>query len=272
MISTDVFSILIPDHSLLELAISLMLCVFLGFYSYWRQILDLKGATASFIVGLVIAIFANIYWLITLIGFLMVTYFVTKLDFSYKKVHGVAQGRFGERSIINVIANGSIPMVIVIFRFQLGYPLTGLLFITSISVAASDSFANEIGVLSNKTYLITNLHKRVRPGTDGGISKLGQAAALIGAFIPALLGWILISEFNNNLIQVTDLEQMPMTATTLLLPIIMGFIGCQIDSLLGATLQRRKLISNDDVNFLSVLISIFILLVIVLLEPIKILM
>ena len=268
MTSIDVFSILIPDHSLLELSISVVLCVILGLYSFWRKILDLKGAAASLIVGLVIAIFANIYWLITLIGFLMVTYFVTKLDFNYKKIHGVAQGRFGERSIINVISNGSIPAVIVLFRFQLGYPLAGLLFIASISVAASDSFANEIGVLSNKTYLITNLHKRVRPGVDGGVSRLGQVAALVGAFIPSLLGWLLISEYNNNLIPVTTMEQMPMTTLTLILPIIIGFVGCQIDSILGATLQNRKIISNDNVNFLSVLISVLILMVIILVVPI----
>jgi uncharacterized protein (TIGR00297 family) len=252
----DVFSQLLPDHSLLEFSISLLICISLAIFAYWRKILDAGGSVASFIVGIVIAIFGNIYWLITLIGFLIVTFIVTKIKFNYKQSKGVAQGKHGERNAKNVFANGLIPVIIPVFRYWLGDPLAGFLFIIAISEAASDSFANEIGVLSNRAYLITNLKKRVRPGTDGGVSVLGEMAGLVGAFIPALLGWILISEFNHNLITVTNSPQMPMTVATLLVPMLIGFLGCHIDSILGATLQRRKLISNDTVNFLSVIICV----------------
>ena len=264
----DTISIIVPDHTVLELLLSLTLCMILGLFAYWRGILDASGATASFMIGLIIAVFANIYWLITLICFLIFTYIVTKIDFSYKILHGVAQGRYGERSAVNVLANGSIPALIAVFRFQLGYPLAGILFVCSISAAASDSFANEIGVLSDKAYLITDLNKRVRPGTDGGVSRLGQTAAIAGAFIPAMFGWLLVSEFNNNLIPVTQLSQMPMTAFTLLLPLIFGFVGCQIDSVLGATLQRRKILTNDGVNFFSILITVLMAFMIILVIPI----
>ena len=258
---------LIPEHTIIELIISLFICIALGFFAYWRKILDFPGAVGSFIVGLVIAIFTNIYWLITLIAFLVITYGVTKINFSYKKAHGVAQGKHGERGLINVAANGSILAVIAVFRFQLGFPFAGLLFITGISAAASDSFANEIGVLSKKTYLITNLRKRVLPGTDGGVSVLGTFASVFGAIIPAIIGWILISEFNLNLYPITHQQQLPMIGYTLLLPIIMGIIGCQIDSVLGATFQRKKVINNDQVNFFSILFTILITAVIILLIP-----
>ncbi|WP_455391785.1 DUF92 domain-containing protein [[Eubacterium] cellulosolvens] len=252
------FTQLIPDHSLPEFSISIVICISLAIFAYWRGILDASGSAASFIVGIVIAIFGNIYWLITLICFLIVTFMVTKFNFNYKRSQGVAQGKHGERNAKNVFANGLIPAIIPVFRYWLGDPLAGFLFIVAISEAASDSFANEIGVLSNRTYLITNLKKRVRPGIDGGVSVLGECAGLVGAFIPALLGWILMSEFNHNLISVTNSPQMPMTTVTLLIPLLIGFLGCHIDSILGATLQRRKLISNDAVNFLSVSISVII--------------
>lgn len=242
----------------MEFSISLSICILLAIFAYWRKILDASGSAASFIVGIVIAIFGNIYWLITLIGFLIVTFTVTKLDFNYKQSKGVAQGKHGERNAKNVFANGLIPAVIPVFRYWLGDPVTGFLFVIAISEAASDSFANEIGVLSNKTYLITNLKTRVRPGTHGGVSILGEVSGLIGAFIPAFLGWVLISEFNHNLITVSNSPQMPMNAATLLLPMLIGFLGCHIDSVLGATLQRKKLISNDTVNFLSVLSCVLI--------------
>jgi uncharacterized protein (TIGR00297 family) len=263
----DIFSVLIPEHNSLELIVSFILCLALGVFSYLREILDARGALASFAVGLTIAVFANIYWLITLICFLIVTYGVTRFKYTYKQAHGVAQGKHGERRLMNVLANGSILAFIAVFRFQLGYPIAGLLFICGICVAASDSFANEIGVLSEKAYLITNLKKRVRAGTHGGVSRLGQTAGFIGAIIPAVIGWLLISEFNINILHITTQGQMPFTIYTLALPIIIGFFGCQIDSFLGATFQRQKVINNDQVNFLSILISILIALVIILLLP-----
>ena len=249
---------LIPEHSTLEISISVTLCLLLSVFACWRKILDISGSIASFIIGIVIAIFGNIYWLITLICFLLVTFIVTRLHFKYKQEHGVAQGKHGERNAKNVFANGLLPALIPILRYWLGDPVAGVLFIVCISEAASDSFANEIGVLSNRAYLITNLKKRVRPGTDGGVSVLGEFAGFAGALVPSVLGWILISKFNNNLISITDIEPMPMTAITLIIPLLIGFLGCQIDSVLGATLQRRKLISNDAVNFLSVFISFII--------------
>ena len=50
--------------------------------------------------------------------------------------------------------------------------------------------------------------------------------------------------------------------------VIIGFIGCQFDSILGATLQQKKIISNDDVNFISISLSILIALSILFLIPI----
>jgi uncharacterized protein (TIGR00297 family) len=254
----EAFFQLVPDHSVLELSISVSLCIILALFAYWRRILDAGGSVASFIIGIVIAVFGNIYWLLTLIAFLIVTFMVTKLDFGYKQSHGVAQGKHGERNAKNVFSNGLIPALIPIFSPWLGETVAGLLFIIAISEAASDSFANEIGVLSDKTYLITNLKKRVRPGTDGGVSILGEFAGLAGAFIPALLGWILISNYTNSYLGITHVPQMQMSLTTLMIPFALGFLGCHIDSILGATLQKRKLISNDNVNFLSVLITVLI--------------
>ncbi len=268
MSQLEIISILIPDHSMFELLFSLLICISLGVFAYWRNILNSKGSAAAFVIGLIIAVFANIYWLISLIFFLMVIFAVTKLDYNYKQLHGVAEGIQGERGLRNVLANGSIPALIAVFSPILGLPMAGALFICSITIAASDSFANEIGVLSKDAYLITDLSHKVRPGTDGGVSSLGQGAAVLGAFIPSMIGWVLISEFNNNLITVTTAEQMPMNAYTLFLPVIIGFIGCQIDSVLGATMQRNRLISNDDVNFISISLSILIAMVILFLIPI----
>ncbi len=43
----------------------------------------------------------------------------------------------------------------------------------------------------------------------------------------------------------------PAAPTYLLIPMAIGFLGCQIDSVLGATLERRGLMSKKTVNLVS---------------------
>jgi uncharacterized protein (TIGR00297 family) len=187
----------------------------------------------------------------------MTTFAVTRYNYHYKKERGLAEGKTGERGARNVVANGLVPSVIALFATTFGMGMAGLLFITSLSVAAADSFASEIGVISDRTVLITRPSKRVRPGRQGGISARGQGAALLGAAIPAVLGWFLISDFALSIPVAGALlspyyHQMPMTPLTLLVPLLVGFLGCQIDSILGATLQARGKITNDEVNYISI--------------------
>src|SRR2546425_229514 len=44
---------------------------------------------------------------------------------------------------------------------------------------------------------------------------------------------------------------MPSAPVYVLIPIAIGFLGCQLDSVLGATLERRGLVSKKTVNLVS---------------------
>ena len=128
---------------------------------------------------------------------------------------------------------------------------------TKIQTALADSFASELGVSAKMTYLITKLSKRVRPGTEGGVSWRGQGAALLGAAIPSVLGWLLISDLPLSIPYIGEglsgtFHEMQLTPFTLLIPLVVGFVGCQLDSILGATLQTRGRITNDEVNYISI--------------------
>jgi uncharacterized protein (TIGR00297 family) len=115
-------------------------------------------------------------------------------------------------------------------------------FVSVLAVAGADTLASEIGVLSSKTYLITN-GERVRPGTNGGVSVLGQACALLAALYTGLFGWLVL----GTLAPAT----MPMGALSVIIPVVVGFAGCQIDSVLGATLENRGIIGKRRVNLIS---------------------
>jgi uncharacterized protein (TIGR00297 family) len=225
------------------------------------KILDAGGSILAMVVGLLISLFTDLSWLMVLLLFLVTTFWVTRYNYQLKKGRGLAEGRTGERGARNVLANGLVPTVIAVFASVFGMAIAGLLFITSLAVAASDSFASEIGVLSDRTYLITKPHKRVRPGAQGGVSWKGQGAALLGAAIPAVLGWVLISDLALQIPVLGNwlaprFHEMPFTPVMLIIPLVVGFLGCQLDSLLGATLQSRGRITNDEVNYISIYMGV----------------
>lgn len=122
--------------------------------------------------------------------------------------------------------------------------------VASIATATADTWATELGNKGkSKTYLVTNFNK-VSAGTDGGISLRGSLAALTGATLIAGIFWISYIEIS---------------ITIFLMITIAGFLGCFIDSYLGAKLQGSSIkipflsnnesgnitVSNNIVNWLS---------------------
>ncbi len=77
----------------------------------------------------------------------------------------------------------------------------------------------------------------VAAGTDGGITLYGSIAGLIAGSAITAVGAV------GRMIP----------ASQLWIPLGTGFAGMLIDSLLGATLQRRGALSNQAVNLLSTL-------------------
>jgi len=230
----------------LEIALTAALCLAISLVAYYQKFLTAGGSTAAFFVVLIIGVFGGFYWLLLLFIFTLTSFIATKYKFALKEALGAQEGVKGERSAKNVLANGSIPAILA-FVGYLDHPLfprsfSGIVFISAISVAASDTIASEIGILSSKTYLISNF-KKVKPGTEGGISLLGESAAFIAAVYTSLLGYVVL--YYSNTLPVID-------TMIILIPISCGFLGCHIDSILGATLERKKYISKHHTNVISI--------------------
>ena len=233
-----------PMIDLESLAIVFLLCIVLAILSYQFGLLTASGAVSSFAVGMIIGGLGSIGWLVTLIVFTFMGFFVTKFRFQLKEKRGLQEGKKGERTYRNVLANGLIPTIVAVLAFTLGEQdaeLAGLAFISAISVAASDTAASELGVLSPKAYLITT-GRRVPPGTDGGVSALGTASCILAAAVASLTGWIII--FPHNILD-----------PLLLIPVTMGVTGCMIDSVIGATLERRGYVTKLGNNMISMAIG-----------------
>lgn len=236
----------------------LALCTLLGWLAYRQKVLDKLGSVLAFMMGAVIGIFGGVLWLTLLIFFLLTSFAATRYKYTLKKERGVQEGKIGERHFSNVLANGFAPMFIAFISFE-GFNIIGekwmaeVAFVATISVAASDTLASELGVFSDRTYLITKLKKKVKPGTHGGVSLLGQEWAFIAAAYTAIFGWIVLFfiphvflNSNGNLFIYDTNTAYPLGLV--LIPLVIGFAGCQFDSVLGATLERKGLISNNTVN------------------------
>src|SRR5881409_1107829 len=227
--------------------VSTVLTGALSALAYRRDVLTWDGSLAAFVVGMVIGIFVDVTWLFLLLFFLLSSFLATRYRFALKEALGVQEGVRVERKSTNVLANGFAPMAVAAISLTMpaGFPkiLSGIIFLS----ARADTLASEIGVLSRRTVLITN-GQPVPPGTDGGVSPLGQLCAIGAAVYTSIVGWFVLS----NLARMWNLvPTMPSSPVYVLIPIAIGFLGCQLDSVLGATLERRGLVSKKTVNLVS---------------------
>lgn len=231
--------------------ISTLLCGALSTLAYRRKVLTWDGSVAAFVVGMVIGIFGDVTWLFLLLFFLLSSFLATRYRFALKEAMGVQEGERGERKSANVLANGIAPMATaaasLVMRAEFPKVVSGIIFLSALSVAGADTLASEIGVLSRRTVLITNL-RPVPPGTNGGISPLGQLCAFGAALYTSLVGWFVLSYLAKSY-HLT--QTMPTSSSYLLIPLGIGFLGCQIDSVIGATLERRGLVNKKTVNLVS---------------------
>jgi len=206
--------------------------------SYGLRFLTAAGAAVSFAVGVIVGAFGGIEWFVLLILFVGAGFAATRAGFSKKKERGLQEGVHGERTHRNILGVSIAPCVMAVVAFVAGDDqrlLTSIGFIASISVAAADTLASEIGVRDRNVWLCTTFRK-VPPGTDGGVSVLGFVVASAGAIVTSVLGWLILYRGLDPL---------------LLIPFAAGLAGCYIDSLFGATIESRGWISKYTNNALT---------------------
>ncbi|MEA3557934.1 MAG: DUF92 domain-containing protein [Candidatus Thermoplasmatota archaeon] len=253
---SDILASVLPGYgNLIFVAISAVLCILLGLFAYSRKVLDLRASFLAMVIGFLIIGFSDFFWFILLLAFLAISYLVTLWKYGTKNLSGNSEGMNGERGVKNVVANGIIPFVIVLLSGpleELSEGLAGFLFIVSISIATSDTFASEIGVIARNPRMITDPKRIVEPGVDGGVSLLGNIAAFLGALLISTIGYFLITD------RLTTLGPHGLDASVLVIvmAVFIGWSGCQLDSLLGATLQKRGILTNNTVNFVTILIGV----------------
>jgi uncharacterized protein (TIGR00297 family) len=214
---------------------------FLGYLSFRVRIADISAMLSATLMGVVIIISSDINWFFILLAFFLLGSMFTRYKYNFKLTHGTAEGKHGTRGYKNVFSNSLAALVLAIAYgvFPSHAQVLMAAYLGSLATACGDTLASEIGqTFKGEPRMITSL-KKAKRGTDGAVSWLGEGAALFGSLAIAVLAYFLIQQDLILLLVVT----------------VGGFIGTNIDSALGATLQQKGYLSNNGVNLFATILG-----------------
>jgi uncharacterized protein (TIGR00297 family) len=200
--------------------------------------------------GSVVVVVGGFAFLALLVLFVVASVLATRYGFEEKERRKVQEGTHGERGVSNVVAHIVVPTGLVLTAWLspsvLPVRSAATLYTAALAFGAADTFASEFGVLAGAARSILTL-RPVPAGTNGGVSALGEAWAFVGSVSTAGIGTALFYLFRT-----------PTLAPVLILGVAAaaGFIGCQLDSVLGETLENRGILTKGSTNFFAMVLTV----------------
>ena len=183
-------------------------------------------------------------WLSVVI-YLVLGSLVTKIGYKFKNSIGIAEKRGGRRGPENVWGSAStgIFFAILIKLNFIDLSLLKIGFAASFAAKLADTFGSEIGKrFGRNTFLITSL-KKVKKGTEGGISFEGTLASIIGSFLMTYTMFML---------------KIISSGKQLIIVALAGFIATIFESFIGAKFQDKYNLTNEIVNSIQTSFASFI--------------
>lgn len=197
------------------------------------------GAIAGAAVCFALLWAAGVGAFVALLTVFLLTWIATRIGYSRKQHLGTAEAGTG-RDALQVLANlGASAGCAVLYATLRPDPRLLIAMSAALAEAAADTVSSEIGqALGGAPRLITTWRK-VAPGTDGAITVAGTLA---GAAAAAVVASVCV------LTHIFAWKSLAVCAGA-------GVAGMFFDSLLGATLERRRVLGNNAVNFASTVIA-----------------
>lgn len=264
--------------STLQLFSGLVLSSMIAALAYRRRSLSRSGIAGAIATGTTTFGLGGLAWGLSLIFFFASSSFLS--HFRARDKEQTATDKFSkgsQRDIGQVAANGGVASALAIsYGLSTSTALRASLqagYVGALATANADTWATELGILSTQPPRLVTTWQTMPPGTSGGITALGTAAAAAGALSLGLVFRLL------------------KRGTSWILPpiaLLSGVAGSLLDSLLGATVQaiyycptcnqetERRIhscgtptkalrglpwMNNDVVNFLATLYGAFVAMV-----------
>lgn len=209
-------------------------------YSVRTSKLTLPGAAIGGLLGILLFLGAGFTGLALLAVFFLLGSAASAWKRIDKQRLGLAEANQGRRTAAQALANAGVASAAGLLSWLLPAhaPFFQLLLAGSLAAATADTLSSELGnVYGRRFYHILTLRPDVR-GRDGVVSLEGTALGLVGSAIMASVysiglgwhqgfGWVLLA----------------------------GAVGNLADSVLGATLERQGVLTNNAVNTLNTLVG-----------------
>ena len=204
--------------------------------SVLSQKLTLAAAITGWIIGLMVFTGSGFGGVVMLATFFILATIATSTGKKSKERLGIAEKRKGRRTAGQVIANAGVAAISGFLMWI--FPNYSLFFqlalAGSLASATADTVSSELGnVFGSNYYNIITFKKDIK-GLDGVISLEGTLAGIAGSGMIAIVYFLFFKSYEQAIFL-----------------IIAGTMGNFADSVLGATLERKKQIGNNTVNFLN---------------------
>ena len=205
-----------------EMVVIAVLIAF-SFAAFYLRLLSIGGIALAAIIGITAFMLGGV------VPFLALALFYLMAETATWAGRKFAGGeRHEQRTSSNILGNCAAAIVALFFGQSTA-------FFGAVSAAFADTVSSEIGLLSRSAPVLITSWKRVEKGTDGGVTLLGFLAALFAAAIIGLMHYFFVAN----------------SAALAGIIVVSGFAGGAFDSFLGATLQRRGILTNTQVNFFA---------------------
>ncbi|HEX8328829.1 MAG TPA: DUF92 domain-containing protein [Hymenobacter sp.] len=207
-------------------------------YSRWKRKLTLAGVWTGGAVGACILLGAGYTGLTQLALFFALGTAASAWRVADKRRLGLAEENKGQRTAGQVLANAGVAAVLGLLSWRLAAfaPLGQLMLAGSFAAATADTLASELGNVYGSRYVNVLTFRPDTRGENGVVSVEGTLLGVAGSGVLAAAycagqGW----------------------GPWFWWLVLAGTVGNVVDSLLGATLERRGVLSNNVVNFLNTL-------------------
>ncbi len=213
---------------ILPLLMGFVLSAGIGLLAFTRRALTRSGLIGAILTGTAIFGFGGWDWGVLLIAFFVSSTLLTAYKKSDKSQVSQEFAKGGPRDLWQALANGGLAAALAIGHALFPHPLWLFAFVGALAEANADTWATELGVLSEDVPRLITTGKLVTPGTSGAVTWDGAGAALLGAGIVSVLAAAFRWSMGEMLNLATALAAVGALA---------GFIGAMADSVLGATVQ-----------------------------------
>ena len=220
-----------------DLIIGFIFAGVISLLAYKKKSLSLSGALAALFMGSFMYFFGGLVASAAMVAFFLSSSILSHLFKGRKKEAGKLQEKGSRRDCFQVFANGGIGLIFAALFYFTKNPLFLIGCGVAFGESNADTWASEVGVLSKRKPVSIINGKPLERGVSGGVSPLGTLAAFLGSsFIGLVFAVMFYMVYGHNKAIIQGFW----------LITLLGFLGCLIDSLLGATVQAQYYCEAED--------------------------